>query len=102
MIALTFALAAGLALSFWLIVALLRHPARAFALVAALLAWTVIGPWAFWAILGLTVLGARSRRRCGARRRPLTRRRAPIGISRRPRGLQPAGQLVPTGAMSWA
>ena len=91
------ATAAGLAVWFVVLIALLRWPGRTIGFSLALMAWTVVGPWAFWAALGLTFLGAMARRRCETHRRT-DRRRARRG---RPPLLAPlespaaAGELVP-------
>lgn len=37
---------------------MLRWPGRTLGLAAALVAWTAVGPWAFWSVLGVVVLGA--------------------------------------------
>jgi hypothetical protein len=55
----------GIAAVFWLIVVilLLRWPGRTLGLAGALIAWTAVGPWAFWCVLGLVSLGAIAWRR---------------------------------------
>ena len=73
------AMAAGLLVWFLVLIALLRWPGRTLGFAAALLAWTVVGPWAFWAVLGLTFIGVRVRRRCGTPGRSLRRQWVPSG-----------------------
>jgi len=46
-----------------LVRALVRWPGRAVGVAGALVAWTVIGPWALWAVLGLVTLTAIAWRR---------------------------------------
>lgn len=89
------ALALAVGLVFWsgFLLLLLRWPGRTIGFAVALLMWTVVGPWAFWAIIGLTVIGAVARRRCGARRRSARRRRALSGLPvslQSPRGVPSA------------
>lgn len=90
------ALAAGSLFWFGLLVVLLRWPGRTFGFAVALLAWTIVGPWAFWAVLGATVLGALARRRCGVRWRSSCQRTpASLGMSRNRIGIAPRTAAVP-------
>ena len=66
---------------FWLsmLALLLRWPGRTLGFAAALLAWTVVGPWAFWTALGLVLAGAVGWRRYGPEE-SLVRRYPLVGL----------------------
>lgn len=51
-------LSATVAALLWLVLVrlLLRWPGRMLGVAGALVAWTVVGPWALWAVLGLLAL----------------------------------------------
>lgn len=86
---------------FWLglLVLLLRWPGRTIGFAFALLAWTVMGPWAFWAVIGLTALGAIARRRCGACRRSARRRRALSDVPTSERLFHPIRPTAPADSL---
>jgi hypothetical protein len=69
-------LSAFVAAVFWLgfVRLLLRWPGRVLGIGGALLAWTMVGPWALWAVLAILVGASIGRRRARySARLPLVR-----------------------------